>query len=299
MGNSKTNTYINPVLRLVFAPSHWKFVILLAYVALLAGFLTGCTRTPGVTGVGAGLAFDLEYVPKGPDANVYSAKYICGETDTDHPLVRAVYRTEISVMNPDDSASHTFNWRVAFVYPSTPPATEPVEVTRGPFRGLEINCRDIRQQLSEADHDPSQAIPDDEPLLKGYIIIQSDTDRIRVTGAYSALHKQIHGTKIIDLLPKANCNPTDEGLVVSVLNQGEGNAPATTTRLSIAGSQPVDLATPPLTPGEETELDPVPLPNPDALSIAFTVMADSEEIVDESSEDNNLLAIGCEFPPGG
>lgn len=299
MGNPITNNYRSAFLRLVFVADRRKLVIFLALGVLLGTCLTGCTGTTGVAGVGAGLAFDLEYVPKGPDANVFSVKYICGETDSDHPLVRAVYRTEISVMNPDDSASHKFNWRVAFVYPSTPPATAPVEVIRGPFRGLEINCRDIRQQLSQAEHDPSQAIPDDEPLIKGYIIIQSDTDRIRVTGAYSALHKQIHGNKIIDLLPKANCNPTDEGLVVSVLNQGEGDGPATITRMTIAGSQPVDLTTPPLAPGEEAELDPVQLPDPDALSIAFTVMADSEEIVDESNEDNNQIALGCEFAPGG
>lgn len=299
MENPVINKSRSGVLGLVFLPSRHKPALFLALGFLLSACLTGCTGTTGVTGVGAGLSFDLEYVPKGPDANVFSAQYICGETDSDHPLVRAVYRTEINIINPDDSASHRLNWRVAFVYPSTPPATEPVEAILGPFRGLEINCQDIRSQLSQADHAPSHAIPDDAPLIKGYIIVQSDTDRIRIAGAYSALHKQIHGRQIVDLLPKANCNPTDEGLVVSVRNQGEGDAPETLTRVAITGSLPVDLVTPALAPGEEAELDPVPLPDPEAPSIDFTVKADSGGIVEESNEANNQLEATCEFAPGG
>ncbi|MFC6632719.1 CARDB domain-containing protein [Microbulbifer taiwanensis] len=274
-------------------------IVVAALGILLLQLLAGCDTKPEVTGVGAGLSFDIEYVPKGPDANVYSAKYICGETKTDHPLVRAVYRSEISIVNPDDNNSHEVSWRAAFVYPATPPATSPEEQFIGPFRGIEINCGDIRKKLSEADQQPSHAIDDDEPLIKGYIIVNASSNRIRVTGAYTALHKQIHGNQIVDLVPKASCELTDGGIVVSVLNQGEGNAPATTTEIAFAGNPPISLDTPPLAPGEETEFEPVPLPDPDAQSVNFTVTADATGQVDESNEGNNQLAVVCEFTPGG
>ena len=269
-----------------------------AISALMVTVSAGCAEEPGgITGVGAGLAFDLEYVPKGPDANVFSAKYICGETAVDHPLVRAIYRSEISIINPDDANSHEVSWRVAFVYPATPPATNPVEAIIGPFRGIEINCEDILAQLGQAEHDPSHAIPADAPLLKGFVVVSSDTDRIRVSGAYTALHKQIHGNKIVDLVPKAPCEQSDDGLVVSVLNQGDGDAPKTTTELAFTGSPPVSLETPALGPGVEAALNPVPLPDPSDPAVAFKVTADANASVEESDETNNQLVVTCEFGP--
>lgn len=262
--------------------------------------LVGCAQNDaGVTGVGAGLSIDVEYVERGPDANVYSVKYICGETETDHPLVRAIYRTEISTINPSsadaDTASFSYRWRVAFVYPGTPPATLPVEVIRGPYRGDEINCRDIRHQLAEAGHDPDHAIPPDTPLLKGFVVIESDSDRLRVAAVYSTLHKQIHGKRIADLVPRSACEMIEGALQVAVSNQGEGQAPTTTTLVEIDGSPPVERATEGLDPDEEVDLDPVPLPEPEADSIAYRVVADANDVVDEADEGNNELLVTCEF----
>jgi uncharacterized repeat protein (TIGR01451 family) len=87
------------------------------------------------------------------------------------------------------------------------------------------------------------------------------------------------------------------GLVVTVRNQGDSNAPASTTRVTFftpEGSVPVDLSTPALSPGASVDLGPVSFPsgcfNPDC---SFTITVDINNNVDELNEGNNSVSGFC------
>ncbi|MGE5444964.1 MAG: CARDB domain-containing protein [Ignavibacteriales bacterium] len=87
------------------------------------------------------------------------------------------------------------------------------------------------------------------------------------------------------------------GLVVTVRNQGDFNAPTSTTRVTFftsEGSVPVDLSTPALSPGASVDLGPVSFPsgcfNPDCN---FTITVDINNNVDELNEGNNSVSGFC------
>ena len=257
----------------------------------LAGLaLGGCTQDGVVTGVGAGLSIDVERVMRIEEGNnsVFAAKYVCGETTTNDPLVNAVYRTEISSMNPIDD-NVTTGWRVAFVYPGTPPSTSTVERIHGTYRGYFMNCDDIRQALAE---DPSgEDIDPDTPLLKGYVMISSEDTRLIVTTVHTTLHKQVHGYQLVDLAVSTDCGV--DALTVTVTNEGQGLSPATVTLVNIEDMLPLQLPTPGLDPGQQVELDPAPTAGGASYSFAATV--DPANEIDESDEMNNQVAGNCEF----
>jgi hypothetical protein len=270
--------------------------------AVAAVLLASCSGESGVTGVGVGLATDVEHVQRIERArdSVFAAKFVCGETTTNEPLVNAVYRTEISTGNPLDS-NIALSYRVTFVFPSSPPAiippglpdplSTPFTPSVGSFRGSEISCRDIRNLL--AGSDASEAIPPDAPLIKGYVMIASEDPRLIVTGVYTTLHKQIHGNRLVDLAPETGCG--FDSLALTVRNDGQATSPQTVTSVTIDGESQI-VQTQAIDAGEEIVFDPFPT-NPGFYQ--FLVTVDPDEDVDESDEMNNTVIGVCEFEPPG
>jgi hypothetical protein len=269
------------------------------FIAVLLG---GCGEDSEVTGVGVGLSTDVERIQRierGEDS-VFAAKFICGETTTNEPLVNAVYRTEISTGNPLDS-NIALSYRVAFVFPSSPPAiippglpdplSTPFTPSVGSFRGSEISCQDIRNLL--ADSEAAEQISPDSPLVKGYVMIASEDSRLIVNAVYTTLHKQIHGNRLVDLVPATICG--FDSLTVTVRNDGQTISPETVTLVTIDG-QSQNVATPAIDADEEIEFDPFPT-NPGFYQ--FLVTVDPDEEVDESDEMNNTVIGVCEFEPPG
>lgn len=289
---------------------HLRNILMLVLFGSLAA--CGTLNQELVTGVGAGLSIDVVYIrPINSGVGTYSAKFVCGETETDDPLVRAIYRTEISTFNERDDESIGYSWRIGFVYPATPPASPPQDEIRGPFRGQEFNCRDIRKALESTPKGQSAREYQkliDAPLIKGFLLINSKDTALIVTGIYSALHKQVHGPQVADLLPINKSTQenqpfctivSDNNLVVTIKNDGIGSAPETTTRvtLGLPGSPEFNLATPELDPGESTDLEPIPLNGAQQIqsSMAFEIFADAPMALGEIDEGNNIANGVCEF----
>ncbi|MBI1893010.1 MAG: hypothetical protein HYS14_02705 [Candidatus Rokubacteria bacterium] len=138
-------------------------------------------------------------------------------------------------------------------------------------------------------------------FIEGFIAIEdlndARTDRIptRVAAVYSSLHKQVHN--LPDLLPRRTertyCQRDTEGrLIVTIRNQGEANAPASTTRIAFDGGAAFERSTPPLAVGAEASLEPVPLPRGER-TVIFTITADAMGAIREMNEPNNTVIGTC------
>lgn len=94
--------------------------------------------------------------------------------------------------------------------------------------------------------------------------------------------------------PDAYCDLTSvPQLRIVIQNQGQGNAPASITRVAFSPGGTMDIPTPPLQAGQRASLDPVPIPaacfDPDC---DFTILVDSRAQVDEASGEANNAADG-------
>lgn len=131
-----------------------------------------------------------------------------------------------------------------------------------------------------------------------YITPQRFRDRTptRVAVIYSSLHKQVHN--LPDLIPRETqpnyCERDAEGrLIVTIRNQGEADAPASTTRIVFGSGETADRSTPPLAIGAEASLGPIPVPRSGEGLLPFTITADVEGTVAEMNEPNNIAFGGC------
>ena len=83
-------------------------------------------------------------------------------------------------------------------------------------------------------------------------------------------------------------------VVVSVRNQGNAEAPASTTTITFSPGGPVSVQTPAIPAGDSVDLSPVDIPagcfDPDC---DFTITVDSNNQVSESNEDNNTAEGRC------
>lgn len=86
-------------------------------------------------------------------------------------------------------------------------------------------------------------------------------------------------------------------LRIVVQNQGQGNAPASITRVVFSPGGTTDIPTPPLSAGQRITLTPVSIPavcfDPDC---DFKILVDSRSLVEEAGEDNNVADGRC-FQP--
>jgi CARDB len=254
-------------------------------------------QTEGSDGIGVGVGFDVEQIMpqrfRDPGARrraVFPVKYVCGETRPTDRLAPGSYRTVINVLNLS-----TFQTQVGWIFsPGLGRAGfEGASALIPRFGSFSMDCPFIIQNLQAKNLEVG-------PFTEGFITIvdlnNADTERTptRVTALYSALPKQVHNQP--DLLP-IRLGPTwcrlddQKRLIITIRNQGEANAPASTTRIAINGSS-FNLVTPALAPGTQADLAPVPLPSGEG-TFTFTITADIPDVIREMSETNNSAIGSC------
>jgi hypothetical protein len=235
------------------------------------------------------------------DAFEYAAKFVCGKT-TGAEVAPGSYFTAINVHNPATRAI-TFRKKIAIAGPrETPgPVTELFDVRLGPDEALEIDCPDIREHARV-----------DAEFLKGFVVLQSDVE-LDVVGVYSAAPVEgeitaLHMERVPprrsngglpDLVPVSDpegnyCRRDEQGnLVVTVHNQGSGDAGASTTTVAFARGGTFSQPTPAITAGSSVDLAfsiPPTCFDPDC---EFRIIVDSNNDVAESNEGNNFAVGRC------
>jgi hypothetical protein len=249
-------------------------------------------------GIGAGMGFDVEPIAPqrfhdpGDDTRAwFPVKYVCGETQPNDRLVPATYSTLINVLNLSKFVVKIGWWfssgsgRAGF-------AGAQAEI---PGHGtLVMDCGFIIRNLRASGTDVGA-------FIEGFVSIvdlndaRNERTPTRVTAVYSSLHKQAHN--LPDLIPRQTertyCQRDAQGrLVVTIRNQGEAGAPASTTRIAFDGGAAFDRATPALAVGMEASLEPVPMPGGEG-TVVFTIAADSPGAVREMNEPNNIAIGTC------
>lgn len=87
----------------------------------------------------------------------------------------------------------------------------------------------------------------------------------------------------------------DQGVVVTLRNQGPSDADSSVTTITFAGANSVQVATSSVEGGRITTLPPVAIPAACyAPNCFFQVIVDSNDDVDESDENNNTAEVTCE-----
>ena len=278
--------------------------------AILSALSTGLGKVPMVYGDDSIVsAAKLELLQNTP-ACQYAVKFVCGKSEG-RILSPGTYFTAVNVHNPT-YATIRLRKKFAVGLPSEKagPVTRFFNAKLGPDQALEIDTEDILRHIGSND-----------PFAKGFVIIESDTD-LDVVAVYTAsgrdgqvvamhterVHPRKQGCGCKDTPPPAGqpdlipvplpgggfCNATAQGLVVTVKNQGIGPAGASVTRVTFGTGASVDIPTPPLGPGAQVALPPVPFPpscfQPDC---SFRITVDATGLVAESNEANNTVSGQC------
>jgi CARDB protein len=217
----------------------------------------------------------------------YAAKFICGKAP-EESAARGAYFTAVNVHNPSDgpvSFQKRFTVGQAEQKPGSLTPFRPAQLDAG--RAFRVECPEVLRTVGTS-----------ESFLEGFVVLESP-DPLNVVAVYSAagqsgfvetLHVQsVAGSrlavKIPDLVVESGCD-----LKVRVRNVGAGDAPASTTKLD-TGRQVFNLPTPAIPAGGVAVLPPV---NAQVSGdFGFTVTADSEGRVVESSETNNVAVVNC------
>jgi hypothetical protein len=248
-------------------------------------------------GIGAGMGFDVEYVspqrvrdPGDKTRAWFPVKYVCGETQPGERLVQATYATVINVLNLSK-----FRIRIGWWFSPAPGAGIPgAQALIDGHGSLYMDCPFIIRNLRIFGVEVGS-------FTEGFIAIEDLNDAAtertptRVAAVYSSLHKQVHN--LPDLLPRQTersyCRLDAEGrLIVTIRNQGEADAPASTTRIALAGGEAFDRSTPALAVGAEANLEPVPIPRSEG-TLVFTITADAMGVIREMNEPNNTAIGTC------
>ncbi len=217
-------------------------------------------------GIGVGMGVDVEYVvpqrfrDPGDKTRVwFPVKFVCGETQSGDAIGQGSYSTLINVINLSKFKVRIGWWFSAGSGPAGFPGAQAEIQQHGT---LVMDCDFILRNLQASGVNVG-------PFTEGFVSIEdlndARTDRTptRVTVVYSALHKQVHN--LPDLIPRETqenyCQRDAQGrLVVTIRNQGEADAPASTTRIVFGNGDTVIRSTPPLAVSAEAALAPIPLP---------------------------------------
>jgi len=231
-----------------------------------------------------------------------------------------VYYTAINVHNAT-GRSVILRKKFAVALPLEQPGTVLgfFEAKLGPDEALEIDCQDIFAFLTRP---PTPTPPTRPPLpiprlsfLKGFAIIQVDSaSELDVVGVYTASGStgQVQALEIErvparrmtlalpDLIPvpdprRGFCVRDSLGrLLVTVKNQGSGDAPPSTTTVHFATGATVSVSTPPIPAGGSVTVGPVAIP-PDCFrpNCDFRIVVDATGGVVESDETNNVAVGQC------
>jgi hypothetical protein len=230
----------------------------------------------------------------------YAVKVICGKADGEI-LAPGRYWTAINVHNPANDRVR-FRKKVAIALPSEKPGpvSKFFRATLGPDEAFEIDCRDIREHAQYG-----------EDLLKGFVVIQSETELDIVAvytaaGANEAIEtmdiERVSPRRIRiglpDLVPvpdenESFCRRRDGNLIVTVRNQGAFGAGPSMTTVDFGPHGTVTLPTPALAAGASVDLAfPIPFGcfDPDCH---FRITVDSTGLIVESDEGNNTASGFC------
>jgi hypothetical protein len=255
-------------------------------------------------------------------AVAYAAKFVCGiaEDPEDFRLTQGRYATTINIRNPGPEVAR-FTKTLALTFPPREQAPGDVkEFARHDLRpdfALATDCDGVREEVFGGSG-PA-------PYIDGFLVLKSDRS-LDVVGVYTkaALDPERGGVAIDvetvserradtgdggpggdpdpqkrpDLVPVPNangqfCRLRGRDLVVTVRNQGAGNAGPSQTRVDFGSFGAFDLPTGGLAPGASTDVY-VAVPsgcfNPDC---DFRIRADGGGAVTETDEGNNDAAGIC------
>jgi hypothetical protein len=278
--------------------------------AIAAALTSGSGKIPMVYGDDSIVsAAKLELTQRTP-ACQYAVKFVCGKSEG-RVVAPGQYFTAINVHNPRYRPVRLRKkFAVALPAEKAGPVTRFFNAKLGPDQAFEIDNDDIFRHVDA-----------NQPFLKGFAIIESETDLDVVAvytvagrdGQIQAFHtERVHPRKAgceckdtpppqgrPDLIPVPDasgqfCNISAQGLVVTVRNQGAGPAGASTTRVDFSNGTTVNVPTPPLGPGAQVALPAIPFPpgcfQPDC---SFRITVDATGVVAESNEVNNTASGTC------
>jgi hypothetical protein len=243
----------------------------------------------------------------GPQVFEYAVKFICGPSPGEI-IARGSYFTAINVHNPGEEPVH-LRWKVAVALPGLEPGPVSKFSTAelGPDEAFEIDCADVRCPVRRRDS-----------FLKGFVVIQSAKAELDVVAVYTAAGAtdQVETLFIERVRPRARaseprgrpdliplpdpaggfCKRDPQGrLIVTVKNQGNADAGASTTEINFVPGGAVSVPTPPIPAGQSVDLPPVDIP-PECFRpghCTFRITVDATNVVDESNEGNNTASGTC------
>jgi hypothetical protein len=239
-----------------------------------------------------------------PKSFEYAVKFVCGKSDGG-VVAPGTYFTAINVHNPNDRGI-AFRKKFAVAFPGEKPGpiSRFYDAKLGPDQAFEIDCPDILRKAQAK-----------EPFLKGFAVIQTglELDIVAVytaagaTGRVETMELERVAPRIVrgtgkpgkpDLIPLPDpklgfCRHQGSKLLVTVKNQGSGDAAASTTTVDFGASGSASQATPPIPAGGSADvLFDVP-PGCFHPDCSFKITVDSNAQVDESIETNNSANGGC------
>jgi hypothetical protein len=229
----------------------------------------------------------------------YAVKVVVGRSEGE-VVAPGEYWTAINVHNPTYTTVE-FRKKVAIALPSEEPGpvTDFFPAKLGPDEAFEIDRKDIFRHVG------------DDRFLKGFVVIESPVE-LDVVAVYTAAGREgfvetFHTERVAprqlemglpDLVPVPDasgsfCKRDEEGLIVTVKNQGSAGAGASTTRVDFGAHGFFDKPTPPLAPGATVDLK-FPIPpgcfDPDC---EFRIIVDVNNTVVEADEGNNFASGNC------
>lgn len=239
-----------------------------------------------------------------PSALQYAVKFICGKSPG-RIMAPGVYFTAINVHNPTEKpVAFRKKFAIALPLEKPGPVSQFFDAKLGPDQAMEIDCADILRRTQTA-----------AGFLKGFVVIESDVDLDVVavytaggaTGQVETLHiERVSARRLTaglpDLVPVPDPRPgvgfckrdTQGRLVVTVKNQGNADAPASTTTVDYSPGGSFQLPTPAIPAGGSVDLPPLNIPgvcfDPDC---DFRITVDSANQATESNEGNNSAAGRC------
>ncbi|NIV14178.1 MAG: hypothetical protein GWN62_23765 [Aliifodinibius sp.] len=239
----------------------------------------------------------------------YSVKFVCGKSDGEI-MAPGVYFTAINVHNPTFKPIE-FRKKVAIALPGEQPGrvSKFINAKLGPDEALEIDCPDIRK-LTDSQED----------FLKGFVVIETDVE-LDIVAVYTAASKDkqvetFHiehvlprrrevkrpDVKLPDLIPVPDPEPgigfckldNQNRLIVTVKNQGDSDAPPSTTKVEFFPGGVVEIPTPLIPAGASVDLPPISFPAgcfvPDCH---FKITVDWKNEIIESNKANNIASGFC------
>lgn len=258
-------------------------------------------------------AAGAQEAPPARMAFAYPVKFLCGPSSEafQEGMVTGFAATAINVLNPSPNRGVRFTKRVsrALPYQEPGPISDPARDVIAPLNAIEIECNEIRQML------PSQMT---EEFRTGYLLIQSDAELV-VTAVYSGRPRDGEiSTLDVQLVEAIRTRVEQPDLTVVEINmdrlrntcpQGQGSCiatvPVTIANVGSVAAGPFRVRVnfdpaqgtvvtrdfPGLAAGasETFSAQTPPADNCYDPNCSICAFVDSETVVDESNESNNIL----------